>query len=217
MQDLQRETRQPSMRIGVDFDNTIVCYDRLFHRAAVDRSLIPVTLPMDKESVRNYLRQLGREDEWTELQGLVYGERINEAEPFPGVAAFFLECRRQEIPVYVVSHKTRWPVRGPRVDLHQAARGWLESHRFHDNTGIGLAADRVLFAETKQGKLQTIGDLNCTHFIDDLPEFLLEPDFPAGVERMLFDPWNRYAGRVPLASVPDWETARRNLLARHSP
>jgi hypothetical protein len=75
----------------------------------------------------------------------------------------------------------------------------------------------VFFAETKQGKLQQIADLGCTHFIDDLPEFLLEPDFPAGVERILFDPWNRYAGEVPLTRVPDWETARRHLLSRHSP
>ncbi len=217
MQDLKRETRQPSMRIGVDFDNTIVCYDRLFYRAAVERSLIPVSLPADKESIRNYLRQQGREDQWTGLQGLVYGERINEAESFPGVAAFFLECRCREIPVFVVSHKTQWPVRGPRVDLHQAARGWLKSHRFHDDTEIGLAADRVFFAETKQGKLQQIADLRCTHFIDDLPEFLLEQDFPAGVDRILFDPWNRHMDGGPLTRVPDWQTVRRQLLTRHSP
>lgn len=217
MQAPKRETRQPSLRIGVDFDNTIVCYDRLFHRAAVDRALIPVTLPMDKESVRNYLRQQGRQDQWTELQGLVYGQRINEAESFPGVAAFFLECRRQEIPVFVVSHKTQWPVLGPRVDLHQAARGWLKSHRFHDDTEIELPTDRVFFAETKQGKMQQIRDLRCTHFIDDLPEFLLEPGFPDGVERILFDPWNRYAGEGSLTRVPDWQTVRRQLLTRYSP
>ena len=29
------------MLIGVDFDNTIVCYDKLFHQLALERSLIP--------------------------------------------------------------------------------------------------------------------------------------------------------------------------------
>jgi hypothetical protein len=204
------------MVIGVDFDNTIVCYDRLFHRAAVDRSLIPPALPADKESVRNHLRGQGREDEWTELQGIVYGARIGEADPFPGVAEFFRECRRQGIPVYVISHKTRWPVRGPRVNLHQAARGWLTSRGFHVDAEIGLPADRVCFAETKPRKLQCIRDLHCSHYIDDLPEFLLEPGFPPEVERILFDPWNRHGGQISLARVTSWEAVRRRLLPRRT-
>jgi hypothetical protein len=205
------------MIIGVDFDNTIVCYDRLFHHLAVEQSLIPAAVPGDKESVRNYLREQGREDDWTELQGLVYGTRIREAEPFPGVREFFLECRWRGIPVCVISHKTRLPVRGPQVDLHEAARGWLEHRRFHDAADIGLPADRVFFAETKQGKLQRIGELGCSHYIDDLPEFLLEPGFPSGVERVLFDPWDRHVGRVPFARVTSWDAARRRLVPRCSP
>lgn len=200
------------MVIGVDFDNTIVCYDRLFHQVAVERSLVPAALAADKESVRNHLRQQAREDEWTELQGVVYGTRIGEAEPFPGVCEFFRECRQQGVPLYVISHKTRFPVRGPRVDLHQAARGWLESRRFHE-AGIGLPVDHVYFAETKEGKRQRIGDLGCTFYIDDLPEFLLEPGFPATVERILFDPWNRHVDRVLFARMSDWDAARRHLLA----
>jgi hypothetical protein len=30
--------------------------------------------------------------------------------------------------------------------------------------------------------------MGCTHFIDDLPEFLLEDDFPEGTLRILFAP-----------------------------
>jgi hypothetical protein len=204
------------MVIGVDFDNTIVCYDRLFHCVAAERALIPATLSADKESIRNYLREQGREDDWTELQGLVYGVRIGEAEPFPGVREFFLACRRRGIPVHIVSHKTRLPVRGPQVDLHQAARGWLESRGFHEDAEIGLPAEQVFFAETKQGKLQRIGDLRCSHYVDDLPEFLLEPAFPAEVERVLFDPWNRHGGRVPFARVPSWDAARHHLVPGHT-
>ncbi len=205
------------MVIGVDFDNTIVCYDRLFYDLAVERSLIPQTVSADKESVRNYLRGQGREEAWTELQGLAYGLRIGEAEPFFGVREFFAACRRRGIPVYVVSHKTRLPVRGPPLDLHEAARGWLERHGFHDRAQIGLPREGVFFAETKQGKLQRIGQLRCSHYIDDLPEFLLEPGFPSEVEPLLFDPWDRHAGRVPFARVTSWDAARRLLLTRGSP
>ena len=37
------------MVLGVDFDNTIVRYDELFHSVAVERGLIPATLPARKK------------------------------------------------------------------------------------------------------------------------------------------------------------------------
>ena len=37
------------MRIGVDFDNTLVCYDGVFHRAALERGLIPSDLAVRQE------------------------------------------------------------------------------------------------------------------------------------------------------------------------
>src|SRR6185437_11131914 len=40
------------MRIGIDFDNTIACYDGVFHAAALERGLIPKDLARDKNSVR---------------------------------------------------------------------------------------------------------------------------------------------------------------------
>ena len=56
------------MRIGVDFDNTIACYDGVFHAAALERGLIPASVATDKTSVRDYLRALGRDAAFTELQ-----------------------------------------------------------------------------------------------------------------------------------------------------
>ena len=202
------------MRIGVDFDNTIVCYDRLFHELAVERHLISPQVPIDKESVRNCLREQGREDHWTELQGYAYGTRIEEAAAFPGVREFFLQCRENDTPIYIISHKTRLPFRGPSVDLHRAARGWLESQGFHDPSGIALPAERVFFEETKEKKLQRIAREGCTHFIDDLPEFLQEPGFPDGVLRILFDPLDRHGGKVPFECFSSWDALRTHFSFR---
>ena len=83
------------MRIGVDFDNTIVCYDGLFHRVALEQGLIPASLPANKGGVRDYLRQIGREDDWTAMQGTVYGARMLEASAFPGVLDFFRRAVRR--------------------------------------------------------------------------------------------------------------------------
>jgi hypothetical protein len=199
--------------IGVDFDNTIVCYDELFWRLATERDLIPATTPPSKAAVRNALRAAGREDAWTELQGYTYGQRMPEAQPFPGALEFFRRCRRLGVTAYIISHRTRYPYSGERFDLHQAARDWLAAHGLHDPAGIGLDESRVHFELTKKDKLARIAAVGCTHFIDDLPEFLEEPGFPAGVERFLFDPNGLHADCAVATCVESWDRIARLLLS----
>lgn len=200
------------MLIGVDFDNTIVSYDALFHRLAVEQDLIPPEVPVSKEQVRNHLRRSGREDAWTELQGYVYGARLCDAAAFPGAIEFFRNCREQDIPVCIISHKTRHPFRGPAYDLHQAALGWLEQNGFFDPANIGLPRHAVHLETTLAGKLQRIADLPCTHFIDDLPELLGEPAFPAETQPWLFDPNNHHRAEQRFTRVTSWQDLDEILL-----
>ncbi len=194
------------MHVGVDFDNTIVSYDELFWKLARERDLVPEDVPVSKQEVRDHLRATGREDEWTELQGVGYGSRIGEARAFPGVEAFFVACRATGVQVSIISHKTRHPYRGSKVDLQQAARGWLEAHGFFDEAGIGLEARQVHFELTRQAKFARIAAAGCTVFIDDLVEFLGDADFPAGVRRLLFDPQAAYRGGA-LERLGSWAEA----------
>jgi len=197
------------MLLGVDFDNTIVCYDALFHRVAREQGLIPADVPVNKSDVRNYLRRVDNEAAWTEMQGTVYGARLSEAAPYPGVLEFFEACRTAGIPTSIISHKTRHPFLGEQYDLHAAASAWLEQQGFFDAARLGLPRENVFFELTKPAKLARIGQCGCTHFIDDLPEFLGEPDFPAGVQRILFDPNQLYAGEQRFHRIQDWADARR--------
>jgi len=73
--------------------------------------------------------------------------------------------------------------------------------------------DRVFFETTKEAKLARICACACTHFIDDLPEFLTLADFPPGVERILFDPVGRAGAceNVDLA-LTSWREIREHLL-----
>jgi hypothetical protein len=189
--------------IGVDFDNTIVCYDALFHRVALESGLVPADLPVNKSEVRNHLRRIGREEVWTEMQGCVYGARMAEAAPYPGVLEFFQACRRAGIPTCIISHKTRHPFLGQPHDLHQAALLWLEQQGFFDPAQIGLSRSQVFLELTKQAKIQRIAACRCTHFIDDLPELLSEPGFPQ-IERILFDPNGLYAGEKIFFRAQTW-------------
>ncbi len=182
-------------RIGVDFDNTIVSYEGVFHRVARERGMIPAGTATGKDAVRDYLRAAGREAEWTELQGHVYGERMAAAKPYPGVFDFFRRCGAGGVEVFVISHKTPRPYAGAAHDLPAAARAWMEAEGFFAPERLGLDRARVYFEPTKDSKLARIADLGCTHFIDDLPEFLAEPKFPKDVVRILFDPTDAHPSR----------------------
>jgi hypothetical protein len=179
------------MHIGIDFDNTIVSYDGVFHRVALEQGLVPPTIDPTKLAVRDWLREKGKEDLWTEMQGYVYGARMADAEAYPGVLDFFSWARSAGIPVSIISHKTTQPFLGPRYDLHEAARTWIETF-LRDEVGPLVALENVYFEATKESKWTRIATTASTHFIDDLPEILFAEVFPVGVTRILFDPENHH-------------------------
>ncbi len=177
------------MRIGIDFDNTLVCYDRLFHRVALDAGLIPADVVQTKNAVRDHLRLCGRESAWTELQGIVYGPRMGEAEAFAGAIELLHTARGHGCELFIVSHKTRTPIIGPDYDLHAAARAWLAANI----SETLVPPHRAYFELTKEQKLARIAACGCMIFIDDLPEILLAPTFPGYIGRWLFDPTQAFA------------------------
>lgn len=192
------------LRIGLDFDNTIVDYNTLFFKVAREQGLIPASLSQTKSSVRDYLRQIEREDDWTRLQGYVYGERMLESDLFPGTLNFLSHCRKQAIPVFIISHKTRYPYLGPQYDLHQSALKWMKVCGLFDPTQTALTQENVFLELSKESKLQRIAALRCNVFLDDLPEFLTEPAFPVNVARFLFDPQSIYFPDSRYCIVKSW-------------
>ncbi|NWH04971.1 haloacid dehalogenase-like hydrolase [Desulfobacter latus] len=152
----------------------------MFNVAGIEKKIIPKTLPYGKHHVRSYLRQNGNEEEWIKLQGYVYGKKLNEAFAYDGVKPFISYCEKENIEYCIISHKTRYPYSGPAYDLHQSARDWLIRHNLQKN---------IFFELTKEEKIERIAEQKCTHFIDDLPEFLTLPGFPENLTRILFNPF----------------------------
>ena len=195
------------MRIGVDFDNTLVRYDDLFARVCRERGLIGDDIPVNKTAIRDHLRAVGREDDWTEVQGIVYGPRITEAEAFEGALDFLREAGGSGHEIYIISHKTRHPYRGEKHDLHEAAQNWLRTNGVIGADG-GVAAGRALFHERKEEKIARIGEVGCDWFIDDLPEILGHELFPGNVRRILFDPGDAHANDELWFRVRNWREIR---------
>jgi len=192
------------LRIGIDFDNTIVHYDRLFHTAALEQGVIPATVAATKTDVRRHLRQYGHEDTWTRLQGTVYGPRMAEAEMFPGVSDFFSLCRAQRVCITIISHRTRYPYLGPKHDLHAAALQWVQNSGLQSSSGAVSLHDWVFFEESRQAKLARIEALQCSLFLDDLLDCLLEPGFPKHAQRVLFDPGGSQTPPGNILQVRSW-------------
>lgn len=194
------------MIIGLDFDNTIVSYDLLFHKVALEQGAIPDSVPKEKNAVRDFLRQAGKEAVWTEMQGTVYGARMDEAEPYPGALEVIAGWKSAGHCVVIVSHKTRYPFLGEKHDLHAAARHWLEIQGFFNPNGIGMTWNDAFFEVTKEEKLGRVKSQGCEVFVDDLPEILEHPAFPNGVRKFLFDP-NQMHGNLPHCRIKAWSEA----------
>ena len=134
--------------LGLDFDNTLVRYDRLFHQLALEKGLIEESFPANKVMIRDHMRSQDKDHLFTLLQGEVYGLRLLEAAPADGMLFALGKLKQLGIPMVLVSHKTRRPYKGPAFDLHQAAWNWLEKYGFFEIDGLAWSRDQVFFEES---------------------------------------------------------------------
>ena len=181
--------------VGVDLDNTVICYDLAFHRAALERGWIDPATPAAKTAVKKAVLERAGDRQWTELQGFVYGPGLDAATAYPGVAGFFQTCAAREIRTVIVSHKTQFAAAGPRYDLRKAAIAWLNASALLDS-----AHEPVVFTDTRGAKLEAVRSLGCRTLIDDLPEVFRDPAYPHETDFILFDPDQAH---------PDWTATQR--------
>lgn len=192
--------------IGIDLDNTLVCYDELFHFAAHQEGLVELSEPTSKELIRDAIRLLPQgENKWIRLQAIVYGPRMSGATAFAGSGDFLRHCSARGTKTVIVSHKTHFAtLDGKQVDLRDSALTWMKAKKFFDADGCGLSPDDVFFESTRLEKIERIRSLGCTHFIDDLTEVLAESSFPRGVAKILFAPHGANAGSQGIKVFRTW-------------
>jgi thiamine kinase-like enzyme len=193
-----------SLHIGIDFDNTLIDYHTLFYTYARKQGHINPQQKKDKQHIKHIMTQLpDGASHWTRLQGLVYGTYIKKAKVAKGFYAFLDECRKQNIRLSIISHKTVHPFIGQKINLHKAGFSFIQNdkilHRFFNNKNIH-------FVQTLDEKLALIHKIGCTHFIDDLTDVLLSSHFPKNVEKILYSAENIHKIPPSIQMYGNWNT-----------
>ena len=171
--------------IGLDLDNTIIDYSNTFYEVALEKKLIPKDFSKKKNLIKKFFHDNGQYDIFTELQGEVYGKQIIKAKIYSGFREFIDAIHEKESKIYIVSHKTKYPIIGNKYDLHRCALNFLKKMRVLDNKII--QKDNIFFETTVDRKIKRIIDLKLDVFVDDLPKILLHKDFPNYTKKILID------------------------------
>lgn len=177
-----------TLRIGLDFDNTLACYDKVFASAAKEQKLISENWTGSKKELRDYIRTLDTgELIWQKIQGKVYGKFMSQATLFSGVAEFLWKCKLNRAEVFIVSHKTPYGhYDEEKINLRTAALEWMRQKKFFDLEEFQIPFENVFFAETRAEKVRKINELELSFFIDDLVEVFEEGNFSSNTQKILF-------------------------------
>ncbi|SLM30986.1 conserved hypothetical protein [Desulfamplus magnetovallimortis] len=203
------------MIIGIDFDNTLVCYDQLLLKLLKEQGFKIKPNITGKKKIRDWVRcQHDGESIWQKMQAKAYGPRINEADIFQGAYDFLQLCKKKGVTIYIVSHKTPYAA----ADSHQknnlrgSAIKFLHKKGFFDNQGGALSQKHIFFENNRYKKINKIKSLNCDIFIDDLSELFLDINFPKSIKKILFSPHNPIiSAQNPITAAPNPIIAAQNI------
>ena len=163
------------MIIGFDLDNTLIEYDDAFHLEAIKRGYGGKGVVHKKKEIRNYFNSIGKPEIFTEIQAEVYGICIKRINICPILNMILHELKKNKHKIYVVSHKTKYPYKGPKYDLRLEATNWIEKEISYKGDR-SIQKDNIYFESTKKDKVNRIKALGIEVYIDDLVEILNDLD-----------------------------------------
>lgn len=184
------------MRIGIDLDNTIIDYSYSFFKAAIEDNLISNRQSKSKKAIKSILISRFGENVWTKLQGKIYGEKIMTAKKYKNFDNFVNCMSSKAIEIFIVSHKTKYPFLGKKIDLHNSANLWIKK-----NIKNKIKKKNIYFETTLNKKIKRIKSLKLDYFIDDLEKVLNHKNFPENCNKILFG----FNKNKNLKSFSDWK------------
>jgi len=144
-----------TLRIGIDFDNTIVNYDGLFSKVAKKLKLNLDSYPSKKELIKKEIfKKKNGLKIWQRLQGKVYGEFISNAKIFDGLKKFIIHCNLKNYEIFIISHKTRFGhYDEKKISLRKAALDFIDSNKIIRSDITGIKKKNIFFFKIKKKKI----------------------------------------------------------------
>ena len=113
----------------------------------------------------------GKEDIFTKMQAEVYGKSIEKAIISDKLVRLLTDLKALNHDIYIISHKTIYPYKGPKYNLREAALKWLAKQPIYGSEKP-INRQKVYFESTKEQKVERIKSLGIRVYIDDLVEIL---------------------------------------------
>ena len=180
------------IKIGIDFDNTIVNYDNSFYQEGIKRKIFNINTPKknSKNRLKKKLISINKEHEWTKIQGLVYGKNFDKAKPYKGSVKFINNfCKKKKFQLFIITNKTLYPIIGEKINLHNKSKKWIFKNNIFKGKNKKWIKKHVFFLKSKNEKIKKIIKLKCNYFIDDLTEILNL--LPKKIKPIHFDPYKK--------------------------
>ncbi len=173
------------MNIGIDFDNTIAKYDKIFIETAKEYEFVSSNWLGNKQSLKKELQN--KKKEWMKLQGLVYGPLMRSAICFPGVKNFLIKAHFCNHKVFIISHKTIYGhYDETKTNLRKQALAWLEENNFFNQKLYNLNKKNIFFCNTREEKVKKINELSLDFMIDDLND-IFRHNISPNIKKVLFN------------------------------
>lgn len=192
--------------IGIDFDNTLVCYNKSIFTLA--KKFFAVSDELNtKSKIKEYITDSYGNLAWTKFQGELYGPGMQFAEPYENAVKTLSDLSSSGIKLLILSHRTKYPYAGQKYNLHEFAKNWIAENLKFNGKNI-LEDSSIFFFEEKKEKIKAIKDNACDFFLDDLTEIIRDSDFPERTEGILFDPYKK---NTWFPSINNWEQLKYRI------
>jgi len=184
------------IKLAIDLDNTIINYTDLFYKVAKDKLSIQANIK-NKENIKKIIINKFSEKKWTEIQSTVYSQKILQAKIFPG---FIKEIKKlsKYCEIFIVSHKTVWPIYGKKINLHNKTKQFLKKKKISFCKDSLIIKENVFLEITKKNKIKRIKKIKPDYFIDDLESIL--KSIPKSINKILFN----YKKNNNFENLSDW-------------
>jgi hypothetical protein len=164
------------IKIGIDLDNTIINYQNSFKKYLSQKKIYLDKI--DKNKIKSLLTKK-KKISWTEAQEEIYGNFITFAQPYRYFKEFEEFSIKNEIKLFIISHKTKYSQFSKKYNLHSISNKWIKENIFKKKY-------KIIFLNSLSQKIKKIKEVKPKYFIDDLDEVLNHKDFPKKVNKIYF-------------------------------